>query len=298
MLEKNTIFNNGRYTTNIPTAHLRYTQCSILLHLIDICFLTCICLWQISQIQTCLRVVVGPGLISTSPAFMRSIASHPAGQHGRFAQKMVIGSPLLGSTQFSQGSPYRCDSSTACRLCRLEPLLVVVDLPLLRVAVEGSDNPISLEKRCQASLPPDQQGHHSFGRHPKVQYSVSFGPGLDSMSPARSRRSSSHAAGTHGWLPKKTGRPGLRRGGVGGYNLHSVPPDSGTPTTSRLYPFGAEPLLRSCHQTAAFHLSTHFLAFWLTFRRSSKVHGCAIMSIVTYAWWFQEPDQTRMSCLR
>ena len=74
-------------------------------------------------------------------------------------------------------------------------------------------------------------------------FSVGFGPVLDSMSPARSRRSASHAAGTHGWLPQKTGRPGLRRGGVGGYNLHSVPPDSppdcGTPTTSRLYPFGA-----------------------------------------------------------
>ena len=56
--------------------------------------------------------------------------------------------------------------------------------------------------------------------------SVGLGPGLDSMSPARSRRSASHAAGTHGWLPQKTGRPGLRRGGVGGYNLHSVPPDS------------------------------------------------------------------------
>ena len=28
-------------------AHLRCTQCSILVHLIDICFLTCICLWQI-----------------------------------------------------------------------------------------------------------------------------------------------------------------------------------------------------------------------------------------------------------
>ena len=73
--------------------------------------------------------------------------------------------------------------------------------------------------------------------------SVGLGPGLDSMSPARSRRSASHAAGTHGRLPKKTGRPGLRRGGVGGYNLHSVPPNSppdcGTPTTSRLYPFGA-----------------------------------------------------------
>ena len=69
-------------------------------------------------------------------------------------------------------------------------------------------------------------------------FSVGFGPGLDSMSPAMSRRSASHAAGTHGWLPQKTGWPGLRRGGVG-YNLHSVPPDCGTPTTSRLYPFGA-----------------------------------------------------------
>ena len=39
-------------------AHLRCTQCSILLHIMDICFLPCICLWQISQIQICLCVVV------------------------------------------------------------------------------------------------------------------------------------------------------------------------------------------------------------------------------------------------
>ena len=74
-------------------------------------------------------------------------------------------------------------------------------------------------------------------------FSAGFGPGLDSMSPARSRRSASHAVGTHDWPPQKTGWPGLRRGGLSGYNLHSVPPDSppdcGTPTTSRLYPFGA-----------------------------------------------------------
>ena len=56
--------------------------------------------------------------------------------------------------------------------------------------------------------------------------SVGLGPGLDSMSPARSRRSASHAAGTHGWLPQKTGRPGLRRGGVGGYNLQCSPEQS------------------------------------------------------------------------
>ena len=45
-------------------AHLRCTQCSIMLHLIDICFLPCICLWQISQFQICLCVVVGPIFVS------------------------------------------------------------------------------------------------------------------------------------------------------------------------------------------------------------------------------------------
>ena len=53
-------------------AHLRCTQCSILLYLIDICFLACICLWLMSQIQTSLCVVVGPGFVSRSPVFMRS----------------------------------------------------------------------------------------------------------------------------------------------------------------------------------------------------------------------------------
>ena len=66
-------------------AQLRFTQCSILLHHIDTSFLTCIFRWQISQIPTCFRVVVGPGLVSTSPAFMRSIASHRAGPHDRLA---------------------------------------------------------------------------------------------------------------------------------------------------------------------------------------------------------------------
>ena len=31
--------------------------------------------------------VVGPGLVSTSPAFVRSSASHPAGPHGQLAPK-------------------------------------------------------------------------------------------------------------------------------------------------------------------------------------------------------------------
>ena len=55
------------------------------------------------------------------------------------------------------------------------------------------------------------------------------------MSPARSRRSASHASGKHGWLPKKTGWSGLRRGGIDGYNLHSPPPDCGAPTTCMLF---------------------------------------------------------------
>ena len=96
---------SGYCAWRIP-AHLRCTQCSILLHLMDICFLTCICLWQISQIQTFLFKVVGPGLVSTSPAFVSSSASHPAGPHGRHAQKTVNRAPHCwgrgGSTQFAQ----------------------------------------------------------------------------------------------------------------------------------------------------------------------------------------------------
>ena len=56
---------------------------------------------------------------------MRRISSHPAGAHGRLTQKTVIGPPLLGregSTQFAQGLPDHCDSSTVCMLCRLEPV--------------------------------------------------------------------------------------------------------------------------------------------------------------------------------
>ena len=110
--------------------------------------------------------------------------------------------------------------------------------------------------------------------------SVGLGPGLDSMSPARSRRSASHAAGTHGWLPQKTGRPGLRRGGVGGYNLHSVPPNSpprlwhcGTPTTSRLYPFGASNVVVLIRLSI---LVSHFeIAEFIPLQPSSSVNpGC------------------------
>ena len=70
--------------------------------------------------------VVGPGFVSTSPAFMRSNASHPAGPHGRIAHKRYIGHPLLGK---GGGGYMLCDSSTACRLCRLEHMKLLIRIP-------------------------------------------------------------------------------------------------------------------------------------------------------------------------
>ena len=81
---------------DIPTHHM-CTQCSTMLHVIDICFLTCIRMWQISQIQTCWRVFVGPGFVSTSSAFMRSSTSHPAGPHDWFAPKNGNRAPIAGA---------------------------------------------------------------------------------------------------------------------------------------------------------------------------------------------------------
>ena len=68
---------------------------------------------------------------------------------------------------------------------------------------------------------------------------VGFGPGLDSMSPARSWRSANHAAGSHDLLPQNNWGPGtpVRQDKVD--TICTVPLDCGTPTTSRLYPFGA-----------------------------------------------------------
>ena len=48
----------------------------------------------------------------------------------------------------------------------------------------------------------------------KRVFSVGFGPGLDSMSPARCWCCASHDAGSHDWLPPKNGCPGLRRGRI------------------------------------------------------------------------------------
>ena len=93
-------------------AHLGCTQCSILLHLIDICFLPCICLWQISQIHTCLRVVVGPGLVSTSPPFYEDQCQTSSGSAYPACPRNGKSGPNCwlqeGSTHFSQRFARRC----------------------------------------------------------------------------------------------------------------------------------------------------------------------------------------------
>ena len=84
-------------------------------HLIDICFLLIICLWHISKIQFCLRVVVGPEFVLTLTAFMRSSACHAACPHGRLAQKwgssqipyvgFVVRSPCISIVRAIMYSP-------------------------------------------------------------------------------------------------------------------------------------------------------------------------------------------------
>ena len=71
-----------------------------------------------------------------------------------------------------------------------------------------------------------------------------FSPGLDSMSLARSWRSSSHAAESHDWLPQNTGGP-ERQDKVD--TICTVPLDCGTPTRHRLYPFGASTSAQLLH---------------------------------------------------
>ena len=62
-------------------------------------------------------------MCSTSPAFVRSSASHTAGPHGRFAQKRSIGNSLVGAGGFDTISTAVCkrrESSTTCGMCHLE----------------------------------------------------------------------------------------------------------------------------------------------------------------------------------
>ena len=49
---------------------------------------------QRSQNESLRLTVVGPGLVLTSPSFVSNSASHPAGPHGRHAQKVVNRDPI------------------------------------------------------------------------------------------------------------------------------------------------------------------------------------------------------------
>ena len=57
----------------------------------------------------------------------------------------------------------------------------------------------------------------------------------------------------------KNGWPGLRRGGIDWYNLHSPPPDCGAPTTCRLYPFGAANWSQLIHPGPSSSRSSYFM---------------------------------------
>ena len=100
---------------------------------------------------------------------------------------------------------------------------------------------------------------------------------------------------TAGFL-KKTRQPGLRRGRVGGYNLHSVPPDCGTPTTSRLYPFG-----HYDHHYDDHHHSCRLHATKTTFISSTtllclSIHLAVVPEISTS--WYQYPFlQISLDCV-
>ena len=70
-----------------PVTHYRYLLPNLYLSVADI------------AIQTCLRVLGGPGLVSTSSAFMRSIASHPAGPHGWLVKQNSNRAPIAGGVR-------------------------------------------------------------------------------------------------------------------------------------------------------------------------------------------------------
>ena len=110
-----------------------------------------------------------PQGVDAPPAMLRG---RTAGFHKKTGWPGLQRGGVVG---YNLHSPPDCGTPTTSRLYPFgaaynHHVVVVIDLPLLRVAVEGSDNPVSLEKPCQASLPPDQQGRHSLGRHPEVQY--------------------------------------------------------------------------------------------------------------------------------
>ena len=77
------------------------------------------------------HVVVGPGYVSTAPALMRSSTSCPAGPYCWFVQKNGKSCSHCWGRRCRHnlhiGFPDNCDISTACMMCRLEPIILRVN---------------------------------------------------------------------------------------------------------------------------------------------------------------------------
>ena len=82
--------------------HLMCTQCSIMLHLMDICFLPCICLWEISQRTRLVWLWLSELDNFDITRFMRSSRSHPSGPHVRLSQNTVVRDPIAEGDRFRQ----------------------------------------------------------------------------------------------------------------------------------------------------------------------------------------------------
>ena len=102
-------------------AHLRCTQCSTLLNLMDICIITCMCLLQISQTCLCVcRTFICLDIIrfyeeQRQPSIWFAWPTCP---------KTLNRVPIAGSGGFNTICTAVCDccdSFTACMLCCLEP---------------------------------------------------------------------------------------------------------------------------------------------------------------------------------
>ena len=105
--------------------------------------------------QTCLCVVVRPGFVSTSPNFMRTSASQPAGPHGRLAQKNAK-SRVGDFDTICTAVCNRCASSTTYMLCRLEP---TADIVRLQTTQPTSGGDVTVVSSCCANCvePPRPQ---------------------------------------------------------------------------------------------------------------------------------------------
>ena len=113
----------------------------------------------------------GPGLLSTSPAFSMSSASHSAGSSGRLAQKTGAGPTFQWAGIVDAICRSRSDRAKRPRagcIFRSNRLLLLLSTPLHQRAASRVQHP----KSCgsQQSLPPGgKERLHFVGIRPEVQ---------------------------------------------------------------------------------------------------------------------------------